>query len=314
MRGTRCLILGGAGFIGSHLTDALLRAGHQVRVFDRPNVDTRNLVHSLSSIELYRGDIANEAELGEALAGCEVLVHLVSTTLPQSSNDNPVYDAESNVVGSLKLLSIAKDAGVRKIVFASSGGTVYGNPTILPVPEDHPTDPICAYGISKLAIEKYLRLFHHLHGIEYTVLRISNPFGERQNPASGQGAVTTFLWKLLNEEEITIWGDGSVARDYFHISDLTSAFLKAIERNVESRIFNIGSGHSVSLTELLARIQAVTGRVVNVRFLPGRKLDVPVNCLDIERARRQLAWWPQLSLAEGLSRTWDWLLENRQTR
>lgn len=302
-----CLILGGAGFIGSHLTDALLRLGHRVRVFDRLNVDTSNLTDALPRIELITGDFLNDSDISYALKDIELVVHLISTTLPKTSNDNPVYDVESNIVGTLKLLNLSRQLGVKKIVFLSSGGAVYGPSATCPISETNVTDPVCSYGITKLTIEKYLHLFHCLHDLDYVVLRAANPFGERQNPSSGQGAVAAFLWKLLQEEPISIWGDGAVARDYFYISDLVSAILAAIERETSSKIYNIGSGVPRTLNELLSIMQMVTGRAPIIQYSSARKLDVPINFLDISRARKELLWQPQVSIEEGMTRTWAWL-------
>lgn len=300
-----CLILGGAGFIGSHVVDALLQRGHKVRVFDRPNVDTSNLVRSLPHVEFHSGEFFNEDDVAKALVGIDTVVHLISTTTPASSNDNPVYDAETNIAGTVRLLALAKDAGVKKVVFASSGGTVYGEPMQLPISEAHPNNPICSYGITKLTVEKYLHLFHHLHGLDYSILRIANPYGERQNPGGGLGAVTVFLWKVLHGEPITIWGNGEVARDYFYISDLVAAFVKVIDDTPPSRIYNIGGGRAYSLNEIVATIQAVTGKAAKVNYTPARKLDVPVNYLDITRARNELAWAPTVSLEQGVAKTWS---------
>jgi UDP-glucose 4-epimerase len=301
------LILGGAGFIGSHIVDALVTRGHKVRVFDRLNIDTSNLTDSLQHIEMFRGDFLNESDISCALEGIDLVVHLISTILPKASNDNPVYDVESNVIGTLKLLNLSRQRGVRKIVFLSSGGAIYGPDVMSPISENDSTDPICSYGITKLAIEKYLHLFRHLHDLDYVNLRVANPFGERQNPGTGQGAITTFLWKCLQGEPITIWGDGTVARDYFYISDLVSAILAAIERETPSKIYNIGGGVPRSLNELLSIMQTVTGRTPIIQYLPSRKLDVPVNFLNISRAQKELHWNPQVSLEEGMIRTWRWL-------
>lgn len=305
------LILGGAGFIGSHIVDALVTRGHKVRVFDRLNVDTSNLTDALPHIELFRGDFLNESDMSCALQDVDFVVHLISTTLPKTSNDNPVYDVESNVVGTLKLLNLSRQYGVKKIVFLSSGGTVYGPSVTCPISETSATDPICSYGITKLAIEKYLHLFHHLHNLDYVVLRVANPFGERQNPGSGQGAVAAFLWKFLQEEPITVWGDGSVARDYFYISDLVLAILAAIESETPSKIYNIGSGVPRGLNELLSIMQAVTGRTPVIQYTPARKLDVPINFLDISRAQKDLHWQPRVSIEEGMARTWAWLQQRK---
>lgn len=308
----KCVVLGGGGFIGSHVVDALVEQGHSVRVFERQNVNTRNIAHVLGRIELMHGDFLNEEDLCLALAEMDIVVHLVSTTLPKSSNDNVVYDIETNVIGTIRLLNLAKQIGIRKIIFASSGGTVYGVPQFQPITETHPMSPICSHGIAKLTIEKYLYLYHHLYGLDYTVLRFGNPYGSRQDPMSGQGAVTAFLWQILKEEPISIWGDGAVARDYFYISDLVSAVLAAIERDTPSKIYNIASGVSYNLNELVSIMQTVTGRTPVIQYSPARKLDVPINVLDISRARKELLWLPQVSLEEGLGRTWEWL-KSRKT-
>ena len=303
----KCLILGGAGFIGSHLAEGLVKRHHQVRVFDRTNADTANLVKVLPNIEFVRGDFLNENDISFALSNIDVVIHLIGTTLPKTSNENPTYDVGTNVVGSLNLLNLARQHSVKKVVFASSGGTVYGSPSTFPIPETHPTHPVCSYGITKLTIEKYLHLFNHLYDLDYVVLRIANPFGERQNPRGNQGVVSVFLWKLLQGDTITIWGDGTVARDYIYINDLVSAFLTTIETETPSRLYNIGSGVPLTLNELLRVMQTVTGRVPIVEYLPSRKLDLSINYLDISRARNELRWHPRISLEKGISRTWKWL-------
>lgn len=302
-----CLVLGGAGFIGSHLVDALAGKGHRVRVFDLPNISTENLDGCRGGIEIHGGDFENRRAVSEALEGMDVAVHLVSTTLPGPSNENPAYDVETNVIGSIRFLEEAIRQGVGKIVFVSSGGTVYGIPEVLPIPETHPTHPICSYGITKLAVEKYLALFHHLYGLDYTILRLGNPYGERQRSASVQGAVAVFLGRLLRNEAISVWGDGNVARDYFHVSDLTRALLLAVEGNPPSRVYNVGSGRATSLLDILETVEAVTGLKPTVRFTEARKLDVPVNCLDITRIEQETGWKPAVSLTEGVDRTWAWM-------
>lgn len=304
----RCLVLGGRGFIGSHLVDALLAHGHFVRCFDRPHVAPLGDAHlSNPNFELYEGDLVSEADVTEALVGCEVCFHLVSTTLPKSSNADPVFDVESNVLGTVRLLTHAVKSGLKKVIFVSSGGTVYGVPTQLPIPESHPTDPVCSYGITKLAIEKYLGLFKQLHGLDYTVLRIANPYGERQRTHASQGAVAVFLGKLLRGEPVEIWGDGSVVRDYIHIADVVDALLVALARTSSEHVFNIGSGRGHSLNEVLDAIENVTGRVADRRYLPGRVFDVPESVLSIERAKQMLGWFPRVEFEQGLGRFVGWL-------
>lgn len=302
-----CLILGGAGFIGSHIVDALVGEGHYVRVFELPHSNTENLIHLTESIEMVFGDFSNMTDISSALDGMDVVVHLAGSILPGPSNKNPTYDVETTVIGTLNLLEKAVQEGVSKVVYASSGGTVYGIPNILPIPETHPTVPLCSYGITKLTVEKYLELFRHIHGLEYTVLRISNPYGERQRMDNIQGAIAVFLGRVLTGQPITIWGDGLVARDYLHISDLARAFLKVIEHDTRERIYNIGSGHAYSLKEIVNVIKHITGQNLCVEYADARKLDVPINCLDIRLAIRDLPWHPVISLEEGITQTWEWL-------
>lgn len=306
----RCLVIGGLGFIGSHLIDTLLQNGHRVRCFDRPHVQPLAHMHAAHpAFELCEGDFASEADVARAVEGCSVCFHLVSTTLPKSSNNDPVFDVETNVLGTLRLLNHAVRQGVRKVVFVSSGGTVYGTPIETPIPETHPTQPVCSYGIGKLTIEKYLHLFHHLHGLDYTVLRLANPYGERQRTHASQGAVAVFLGKVLRGETIEIWGDGSVVRDYVYIGDVVDALLKAMHLGGSDQVFNIGSGRGHSLNELLAAIETVTGRRAERRYLRPRAFDVPVSVLNITKARHALGWAPVVPFEKGLARFATWLQE-----
>ncbi len=307
----RCLVLGGRGFMGSHLIDALLSAGHIVRCFDRPHVTPLGDSHLTDQhFELFEGDLLSEADVIDALAGCDICYHFVSTTLPKSSNADPVFDVESNVLGTIRLLTHAVRSGIKKIIFISSGGTVYGVPNQVPIPETHSTDPVCSYGITKLAIEKYLGLFRKLHGLDYTVLRISNPYGERQRIHGSQGAVAVFLGKALRGEPVEIWGDGSVVRDYIYIADVVDALMAALERMDDEHVFNIGSGRGLSLNEVLDHIEIVTGRKTERLYTPSRTFDVPKNVLSIERAQRSLGWSPKIRFEEGLRRYAEWLSQN----
>ena len=267
-------------------------------------------LRDVPDFELIEGDLANEAEVAEAIKGCDVCYHLVSTTLPKSSNADPVYDIESNVVATVKLLNQLVKSGVRKIVFTSSGGTIYGNPVSIPIQESHPTNPVCAYGISKLAIEKYLGLFKQLHGLEYSVLRLANPFGERQRTHASQGAVAVFLGKILRGEPIEIWGDGSIVRDYIDISDVVDALLLAMEKTSDQHVFNIGSGHGHSLNELIRAIEKVTGRTADCRYLPSRAFDTSSNVLCNTLANQCLGWSPKVRFEEGLEKFAEWLLDH----
>lgn len=303
------LVLGGAGFLGSHLVGALVHEGAAVRVFDR----TRNWTHfgDTSKVEIFEGEFGNRADIAAALDGCGTVFHLVGTTLPKASNDDPVHDLESNLLPTVQFLEVARRREVKKIVFASSGGTIYGVPATLPIPEHHETRPLCSYGIHKLAIEHYLHLHRSLYGLDYCVLRLANPFGERQRPDASQGAVSVFLDKALRGEEIVVWGDGSAVRDYVYVGDVAQAFCQAARYTGSRRTFNIGSGRGLSVNELISSIEAVVGRTISRRHLPGRPFDVPVNVLDISLAAAHLGWQPRCSFREGLRRTLEWQLAVR---
>lgn len=298
----RFLLLGGAGFIGSHLCDALLSAGHSVRLFDRPGVPPYRVFGAGERLEWIQADFNSATEVERAVLDCQVVFHLVSTTLPKSSNDDPVYDIESNVVGSLRLLEAARHAGVQKIIFLSSGGTVYGVPQVVPISEFHPTDPVSSYGIGKLTIEKYLHLYEVLHGMNYCVLRLANPFGERQRVNASQGAIAVFLNRAIHMQAIEIWGDGSIVRDYIYIADVVDALIAAAFYPGSERLFNIGSGHGKSLNDILVAIEELLGRPIARTYLPGRTFDVSANVLDITHALKHLVWSPKVSFEVGLAR------------
>ncbi len=303
----RALVIGGNGFIGTNLVDKLVDAGHKVRVFDRYPSRYRE---PDPRVEYVTGDLGNHGEVHETVQAIDWVFHLAYTTLPQTSNDDPVYDIRSNVIDTVQLLEECKQSKVSKVVFISSGGTIYGVPQRVPIAENHPTEPICSYGVTKLAIEKYLHLYERLWGVDYVVARLSNPYGEQQNPQSKQGAVGVFLGNVAQGKAITIWGDGEVTRDYIHIDDAVRALITAAEYQpgpCGHRIFNIGAGQGVSLNQLVEEIRHVVDAPVKVQYTAGRPVDVPSNVLDISRAREDLGWAPQVPLRQGLKRTWKWV-------
>lgn len=304
----RCVIFGGCGFLGTHIGGALVRRGHAVCAFDRVRGLAGLPAEVSREIEVRLGSWEDDAAMQSALVGADAVVHCVGLTLPHDSNENMSFDVTANVVGSVRLLEAARRAGVRRILLTSSGGTVYGVPRRIPIDEEHPTDPICSYGITKLAAEKYLHLYRHLHGIEYAALRISNPYGPGQNPRAAQGAVAVFLGRLARGEPIEIWGDGGVVRDYVFIGDVAEAAALALELSGPVGVVNIGSGRGTSLNELVEALFQTTGSRVPVHHFPPRRSDVPANVLDISRARRLLGWSPRTELGAGLARTWEWIL------
>jgi len=299
-----CLVLGGNGFIGSHLVDQLLVAGHRVRVYDLSDNPFRGQV---SGIEYIYGEFDNRELIRSAVCDVDAVFHLIGTTIPKTSNDDPIFDVQSNVIGTLGLLQACIESRVRKIIFTSSSGTVYGIPQSNPIRESHPARPICSYGITKLTIERYLELFHHLYGLEYTVLRCSNVYGERQNPRRQQGAIGVFLRKVASGEPIVVWGDGSVTRDYIYVKDIANALMLAANTDTEKRIFNISTGVGTSLKKVIEVIFAITSRNTEICYSDARKLDVPINIVDPSLANSELGWYAKVDLETGISRTWNWM-------
>lgn len=303
----RCVILGGGGFIGSWIVDHLLRVGHYVKVFDRPRVLPFREFSNNEKIEWVTGDFLNIMDISNAIKDVDVVIHLISTTLPKNSNDDLAYDVHTNVIGTIQMLNLMIKYGVKKIIYISSGGTIYGKPVYLPIDEYHPTDPVVSYGITKLTIEKYLHLFERMHGIKTITLRVANPFGERQRVETAQGAVSAFLRRALAGQPIEIWGDGSVVRDYIYISDVAEAFCSAINYNGQENTFNIGSGNGINLNDLIKLIENVIDKKITKIYLKARSFDVNVNVLNIKLAEKELKWKPTILLQDGIAKTSEWM-------
>jgi UDP-glucose 4-epimerase len=304
----KCVVFGGGGFIGSAICDRLLQGGHSLRIFERPRVAPYRTFEPHEQVQWLTGDLLSTHDVSNAIDGVDAVLHLVSTTLPKSSNDDPIFDVQSNLVATLQMLHAMRTQNVPKIVFISSGGTVYGNPVYLPIDELHPTEPRVSYGIIKLTIEKYLLMFQELYGIKTVILRVANPYGERQRIETAQGAVGVFLHRALSAKPIEIWGDGSITRDFLHVSDVAEAFARAVEYSGTTSVFNISSGLGTSVNELLDIIDELLGEERLHRiYLPGRPFDVPTSVLSNSLARRELDWLPTISLRDGILRTVEWL-------
>jgi UDP-glucose 4-epimerase len=271
-----------------------------VRVFDagapRPDMDW-------SGVDYRRGAFDAVADLAAALDGVDTVFHLVSTTVPSTSNKDPVADIQGNLVASVALMRAMIDRGLRRLVFFSSGGTVYGNPSRLPVPEDHPLEPISSYGVVKAAIERYLLMYGKLGQLDPLILRPGNPYGPRQGAAGIQGVIPAFLRRVRDGERLQIWGDGGVVRDYLYIADLVDLAVAA-GLSDKNGVFNAGSGVGHSLLDIVAEIARATGRQPAIDFHPARNFDVDALVLDVTRARSELGWQPRVGLAEGMDRTW----------
>lgn len=303
-------VLGGFGFIGGHLVERLSVLGHTVTVLGRPAPSLEGSRESAGVRYVY-GDFANAADVRDAIEGAQIVFNLVGSTVPQSSNENPRYDVEANLVPALSFLEMCGKLGVKQVVFASSGGTVYGVPQKLPIGEDHPTYPICAYGIQKLTVEHYMRLFHRLSGVAMTVLRLANPYGSRQNIKRGQGIIGTFCRRLAAGEPLQVWGDGSVVRDYIHVSDVVTAMERVVGRAEGYRVYNIGTGVGTSVNDLVSYLRALFPRPFEVEYFPSRPVDVPSNILDASRFRAEFSWQPEMAIERGLRETVAWYMAQK---
>lgn len=300
------VVLGGLGFMGSHLSRALLHLGYRVRIFDKLYAADQLIRDIQSQVEIVEGDYERPEDVMGVLADASFCYHLIHTTVPGSSMQDPAYDAQSNVVSSVRWLSQLNKTSLKKMIYVSSGGTVYGIPQTNPICEDHPTHPISSYGITKLCIEKYLALYANLYGLDYRIVRPSNVYGEGQRLHIHQGIIGVFVDKVFHGEPIEIWGDGQVRRDYLYITDLVSALVVLLNHEGPTRIFNISSGRGYSVLEIIQIIEKISGKKIDIGFLPGRGFDVPANVLSYDRLEDETGWTPKVSLYEGISRYIEW--------
>lgn len=300
-------IFGGGGFIGSNVADRLLKDGHQLRIFERSGIEPYRDFFDDESVKWINGDFMSSQDVAAAIDGVDVILHLVSTSLPKSSNDDPIYDVQTNLVGTLNLLDLMVKKNVKKIVFISSGGTVYGKPTYIPMDEKHRTEPLVSYGITKLAIEKYLLMYQSLYGMEARILRVANPFGERQRVESAQGAIGVFLSKAIRQQPLEIWGDGLITRDYLYVSDVAEAFALAVKYDGPISVFNISSSVGTTLNQLIEIIENVLGYRIARNYHLARPFDVQTSILDNSLAKNELGWRLNVGLEEGIVKTKNWM-------
>ncbi|WP_322794978.1 NAD-dependent epimerase/dehydratase family protein [Tepidiforma sp.] len=297
----RILVTGGAGFIGSHIVDAYLEAGHDVAVVD--NLSTGRRANVNRAAHLYEVDIhAREFERIVADFRPEVINHHAAQASVKVGQADPVHDLEVNGGGTARVASLAIAHGVRKIIYASSGGTVYGEPIALPVTEDHPIAPRSAYGTSKYVGELYVQLAARTAGIQYTILRYGNAYGPRQDPQGEAGVVAIFTGLMLGGQQCTIDGDGEQKKDYLYVGDIARANVLALDRG-PALVANIGTGVGTTVNEIYRVLSAVTGNTIPPRFGPPRPGDVRNFWLDCSRARAELGWEPRVSFEEGIRRT-----------
>lgn len=297
----KILVTGGAGFIGSHVVDALLEAGHEVVIVD--DLSTGRASNINPRARFYRMDI-RDPHLSEVFEQerFDIVNHHAAQMDVRKSVADPLFDADVNIRGSLNLLECARKSGVRKIVYISTGGAVYGEPEYLPCDEAHPVNPICPYGASKHTVEHYLYMYRVLYGLAYAVLRYPNVYGPRQDPNGEAGVVAIFIGQMLAGKQPTIFGSGEQERDFVYVGDCARANLLAMEDHVQG-IFNIGSGRGTTINQIYALLSEITGYRRPPVYGPPRAGETFRIFLDATKARREMGWEPQVSLEEGLRRT-----------
>lgn len=302
----KILVTGGAGFIGSHVVDAYVTAGHEVAVLD--NLSTGRDANVNPSATLHRADVRHLAEVQAVIASFKPEIvnhHAAQSEVPKSVAD-PGYDAEVNVVGGLNVLKASFDGGVRKVIFSSTGGALYGEPDIVPADEDHPVRPLSPYGTSKAAFEQYLATFDRTYGLRFTTLRYANIYGPRQDFFAEEGRVVAiFASRMIEGKPVTIDGDGTQSRDMLHVGDVAVANLAALERG-DGGTYHISTGVPVTINDLFRKLSLLTEYKLEPRYGPPRKGDVYRIALDNARAKDQLGWEPRIALDEGLRLTVDY--------
>lgn len=296
----KALVTGGAGFIGSHVVDALLRDGHDVSIVD--NLATGRRENVAPGARLWELDIGHPG-LKEVFdrERPDVVIHLAAQTVVRQSVEDPMFDARQNILGSIHVFVLAMQHGAKKVIYASSGGAVYGDPERRPVPESHPARPVSYYGVSKYAAEHYLQLLGRMEGLPYVILRYANVYGARQSPNGEAGVVSIFARQMIRGETPTIFGKGDKTRDYVHVSDIVAANLLAIAG--PDGVYNIGTGVETSDRQMFDHLAALLDYHEEPHYAPPRQGEVYRTCLDTSKAAVALGWRPRLALRDGLAAT-----------
>jgi UDP-glucose 4-epimerase len=257
-------------------------------------------------VEYILGDFSDKALLAESLSSIDTVFHLVTSTFPSTADLDPVSDVAGNLITTLNLIELLRALGIRRLLYLSSGGTVYGVPNTIPVPETHPLRPIGSYGIVKSAIEFYLMSYAQRGIIDPVIIRASNPYGPRQGHMGVQGLISTFLHQIADGRNIEVWGDGSVVRDYLHVTELASLCVRAAQSDLIGPM-NAGSGVGLSIVEIIGVIERIVSRKIHPSYHSARQVDVPISILDVSQAKKRFDWTPRITIDEGLADTWQWI-------
>ena len=306
LSGAVCAIIGGGGFLGANLALALKAAGAEVRAFGR----TRYFDAPLENVRWMNGTLNDLQKLSVLLTGVDVVFHLAGTSTPSSAETNRTEDVQGSILGTIHVLDLCRELNVNRVIFTSSGGTVYGNVSNPPFSESTTPEPISAYGINKLAAEQYLRMYNRSYGMKNIVLRIANPFGPFQHGLKNQGIIPIFLRKALLDQPLKIWGNGSATRDYVFGADVAQAMLAAARYEGNESVFNVGSGVGRSINEVIHDLEHVLGREIVREYTPARNIDVSVSVLECSLAKRELGWFARSEWLTALEATRDWISED----
>ena len=304
-----CLIVGGGGFVGSHLVRCLAETGRHLIVAGRSSRTRFPLPDNVRYVQL---DSNDHNALQYLMDECDEIIDLAYSTVPKTSFEDPVFDVLANLPFNVALIKMASERSMRKVVFVSSGGTVYGNPGYLPIDESHPTNPVSPYGITKLSIEKYGLMYSRLRELPFVAVRPGNPYGPDQIGGQGQGFVATALFAALAGKSIKIFGDRGTIRDYIYIDDLVSGIAAALDAGEPGEIYNIGTGIGLDNRTVLDHIGVLAageGLKLNIQIEPSRPFDVGANVLSSARLTYRAGWRPTTSFDDGLARTWAWAKE-----
>lgn len=303
---TKTCIIGGGGFIGQALSALLLEKGREVVI-----ISTSDPINPDPRISHIKGDYGDKDILSQ-LADVDEIVLLAYSSVPRTSFDDPLADVTSNLPRVLEFLKTTSSFDLQKIVIVSTGGACYGKTKNVAVTEDHPTNPISPYGITKLAIEKYCLMYHELHGLPVVIVRPGNAYGAGQKPFTGQGFIATAIGSILEKKPMTLYGENGTVRDYTYISDIAEGLWSALEKGTVSSVYNLGSGVGTNNLDILRKLETLAisvGKEPMVTIEPARSFDVPFNVLDSTRLSNDTGWKPSISFDEGLEKTWQWFLQ-----
>lgn len=309
----KALVIGGNGFVGSHLVDSLGEAGHDVRVFDRFSDGRSRFTYAHA--ERFVGDFMNVGDIKAAVQGVDCVFHFLSTTTPATAETDPLIDVRTNVTGSVELFRACAEAGVRHVYFASTGGAIYGDVSAHLVDETATPHPLSPYAIGKLTIEGYLRYFARVEGLASTSLRISNPYGPRQHQDRKQGVIPIFLRRVLLDQPLVVFGDGSMVRDYVYVADVARQITGLVGEPTRHSVYNIGSGQPHTLNDIIDVIKDVTNKPIRLEFRQAPATYVKRVVLDTARFRHEFGSHHHVTnLRDGVQATWQSLILEESER